>query len=697
MADWNKKYYFSFKDVEDVNYTVEIWEDIPDGSPLPVPALIHGDLNPVTLEYPGNYLFTPVRASGAILTLLSTSDRMFASLFTNDMMKYQVRIYKTVWITPIYSIEAPVWFGYLDSENYAEPFDSLTNYPVEVTANDGFNLLGRMNYVEYNSLLATYSHYTGLETKWTVLIRILQRLNLPWVNIYVGLSTTVDYAVLTDLNLFEKVYINNENWYNEDGEPETCRTILENILGIYGAFIVQIGGDLYITDYQHLSTGTTAVFKKYEYAYEATAFIDDVTLSVNNGDISTIGLQSSRINMSVESGINKQIVNYSPYDVKSVLDYNPTPDDLTGEGATTEMYSNDFWKYDETLLNNSAIWTKSNNGRFCRATGTGSENMDKVEHYLKIEPYNPDYTGGAGRLSFTLTSPLPYLVGSQTYFVKVTLKVFPQTRYNFGTRAAETDYAFDEKIVIVRLHATLKIGEVEMLTEFQVEEKYKLTPEHEFYPYLQDRDVQLTSFSSFTVGDVYKSERIPFLVPTVGQTGNMTLQIYDYLFISSPSFTTKVGAPCSLWIKQVGLYVTDVNGNEIAKADYEYTSKLDANFANEGRPVKTYLGTNVYSMPTQRGGLLSSETEFLTAVTRNGVESYPEKLLLRSIKSNYAEPNVRLDVQLPTQLNQIGYFTYSTYLSGKKLAILSNKINLSENVSQLSLREYHNDFANITD
>jgi len=719
MADWNKKYYFSFKDVEDVNYTVEIWEDIPDGSPLPVPALIQGDLNPATLEYPGSYLFTPVRASGAVLTLLSTSDRMFNNLFTREMLKYQVRVYKTVWITPIYSIESPVWLGFLDSENYSEPFDSLTNYPVQVTANDGFNLLGRMSYINYNSVLGTYTKLTGINSAWEVLLRVLQRLNLPWTNIYVGLSTTIpDVTIAANENLLEKLYLNNENWYNEDGEPETCRTVLENLLAILSAFIVQIGGDLYITDRQHLSTGATASFKKYTYGYETTAYSATVSVSINNGDISTVGLQSSRVSMLVETGINKQVVTYSPYFQKRLIDYEALGDFSNPTGSVTIGDTGYSWT--ETEYADSATWTKYNNGKFCSYVGAEAVNAGNKDTYLKIENYGLtglnyyNQTGDETKHSFKCNVPQPTLISTGTYYLRVQMSVYARTIDNMGDSP------------------TLGIKSVNLVTRLKIgNKKFKggaFYDDPDFFKWTDLTDTSdLTLFfrdttdgyANYPLNDkwfnldmrqeigyfqdgVFKNGVLikPYLIPLEGIEGPIEFDIYGYrVYDESTDIWTEVEIP-ELRIKDIVLSITDKDGKEIDLTDIEYTSKLDKNFSNSGQPVKSLLGCNLEDYPIERGNLLldAGDTHsFLTEATRNGVTDIPEKLLLRSIKSNYAEPNIQLTLETSTQTNQIGYFTYSSYLSGKKLAILSNKINLSENVSQLTLRDFHNDFATITE
>lgn len=242
------KYYYTYRDIANQQYTVNILENTPDTL---TPLQIKGYQEPFIVNYPEitNKLQT-IRGSGATLNILSETDRQFFNLYTADMMQYKVNHYKGASL---------VWTGYLDSELYSEPFNELTNYPVSFAANDGFNLLERLNYVDDSS-----NKYTGIVTQWTVLTNIFSKLGLTLNNIYVGLSTTIDGVTIgASETIFHKHYIIQENYYNEDNEPESCRKVLEGILAPLGAYIQQINGSIIITDLNHLAQNSTVNFKKY--------------------------------------------------------------------------------------------------------------------------------------------------------------------------------------------------------------------------------------------------------------------------------------------------------------------------------------------------------------------------------------------------------------------------------------------------
>jgi len=717
MADWNKKYYYTFRNTEDQLFTVEIWEDIPDGNPIPVPTQIRGDASPAILQYNADNLYTPVRGSGAELTLLSTSDRMYFNLYTSNMLRYQVRIYKTVWITPIYSVEVLVWLGFLDSENYREPFDLIADYPVSVTANDGFNLLSRMAYIAYDPLTEVYSKYTGLDAEWTVLMRVIQKLNLPWVNIYVGLSSTIPGVTLAaGETVLHRRYVNNDNYYNEDGEPETCRTVLENLLISLGAYIVQLNGDLYITDSNHVASGTTASFKKYAYGFETTAYVTTVNINIDNGDISTLKPQTSKITMEVEPGINKQVVSYSPYNLKTPLEFDPV-EDFSGTGTDT-TYGTTLYRWTETSLPDSESWTKSNSGEFINMVGIDGDNTDVKESYLKIT--NSGLTGEAltsqegadsSTLSFTYKKPLPFLIPSSTYRLKLECEIYIRTVNDLNNPAAPPTIGISVALLTCRLKigskkyhrgfydwdrgwTTLSGTEDLTLAFYQQPDSITWNPINDKWFTLGKQHIEY--YGGGTDDQVVTVEDYLIDITSADIDGGVIeLEVYGFRVYDGNSFT-EVEVE-DFRIRNLNIKVVDLQGNEVDTSDIEYLSKLDALYANAGDEVRTLHGTNTDGYPIQRGNLLTLTAGLyapLAAMTKAGVTDLPERLLLRSIKSNYGGANIKLFIDLPAIYN-VGFLTYASYFSGKNLAILSNRIDLAENVSGLTLREVHPDDATI--
>ena len=285
-----KKYYYTFKGLDNTSFLAEIWQET---TATITAEEITGDEDPFYIEYPAVNIFEPVKGSGCTLNLVSTTDRKFLNLFTANIMEYQIKLYKSGIL---------YWVGYLDSELYSEPFNELTNYTVTFTGSDGFALLERLNYVDGSG-----NKYTGLVTQWQALQNILNKLGLPYKNIYVGLSTTcTDFTLAAGETLLHKTYTNNNNWYNEDNEPETARKVLEEILKPYAAFIIQDNANIYITDINTIAGASTASFKKYSSSF---TYISTESINLNLGDLSSIKFAASDQQLNVVSVIINKLLN----------------------------------------------------------------------------------------------------------------------------------------------------------------------------------------------------------------------------------------------------------------------------------------------------------------------------------------------------------------------------------------------------
>ena len=87
-----KKYYYTFKGLDNTSFLAEIWQDT---TATITAEEITGDSDPFNIEYPTTGIFEPVKGSGCTLNLLSTTDRKFLSLYTANMFEYQIKLFKS--------------------------------------------------------------------------------------------------------------------------------------------------------------------------------------------------------------------------------------------------------------------------------------------------------------------------------------------------------------------------------------------------------------------------------------------------------------------------------------------------------------------------------------------------------------------------------------------------------------------------
>lgn len=698
------KYYFNFKDVKNQLYKLEILENIPTGQTI-TPIQIIGDYNPVVIDYPNiNNKFEPVRGSGIELNLISKTNMQFISLYAGDMLQFKIRVYKDGDL---------FWLGYLDSELFRESFNNLTNYPVNFTGSDGFALLDRLNYVEgidYQDINSY--HYGGIISHWDMIMNILNKLNLEYKNIYVSLSTTSSQITLNQSlgeTLLHKSLSIQNNYYNEDNEPMTCREVLESILRPYGAFIQQINGNIYISDINTISDYSPNYYK-----YNRNGVYLNTTTQIDQfiGDLSSIGFTSNNSTFSLQPAINKQVINYSPYRNTKLLEYEASANDWIGSGATPTQYGiygqAGSWK--EQIFFDSKNWYNINGGRYC----TSFDKDDKVdEHYLKIIPNSePNDT----IFSFIYNKPLPYIIPTtkKNYKLKMKMSAFFRTSdiqptteragIYYGVIKAHLRIGSNKKLVYDAKNNSFMDNVFTGTFKDDSFEGDGYYPKNFEIPFVvfnketalnEDISNQWVELMDWYISPSEQWTTRDFLIdfnPSIIEAGELSFEIYEAeahsnFMLASTNITNTVLK--DVRIKNLSFELVNPDGSSIERADVEYVGYINPSLKSSGNDIKLIQGTNIEEFCSERGGFMRKVigNTFLTSWTREGYTDIIENLLMRSIVSNYSNPSQTINCsinQLPTLL---GYVKYNNFLPNKKFMISGCKRNLSENEDEVTIIE----------
>lgn len=167
---------------------------------------------------------------GAALTLhlISESDRQFLPLYTTKVGAVRCTVYRN---------GERYWTGILDTEQYEEPYSTLSGYEVSLTFSD-FAALDR---VKWN----VSSGYMSLKK---IIEACVDRLHLRHdqsVPCATHISTQYDSKPI-DLDALS---VDCANFYDEDGEASSCLEVLKAVLQPFALRIIQRGGDFHIYDY----------------------------------------------------------------------------------------------------------------------------------------------------------------------------------------------------------------------------------------------------------------------------------------------------------------------------------------------------------------------------------------------------------------------------------------------------------------
>lgn len=720
---------------------------------VPVPEQVRVGNNPFTIEYPEiDNKFQPVKGCGFSFNLLSDVNMKFIGLSTADMQKYMVKLIEEVWVTPIYSVDITRFIGYLNSEIYEEPFESIDNYLVNFSGNNGFSLLERLNYVG-----TLGNKYDTIGSYWTALYNIFYKVGLPYKKLYVGLSTTIDGITIPESEtILHHLFINPDNWYNEDGEAESTRTVLEKILGVLSASIITVDDNVYITDLNFLlgSADDNRSFKVFDMQNDFI-YMNTSTLSVNIGDLSEIGFADGVQDYQIASGINKQVIKYNNYKQTDIVNYEANKDTFYEQLSVEPVNVNADYKYDLIKYNKSKFWNEHNGSNFIVFAGTGTENLANYEGGMRIAPKSDTFAITPEHLSFNTKIDLPYLINSDEYKLKLEAVIHPHTWAYFGLAPQQQDLAENEFIISIRLHAEIiidneigtkkkyynpnyqwvnnaatsqwvDIGTPNTDAEFYFSKptKYILEKDNDWrfkweYEAINDKDAELQVWrkapKSYTddVGNiVYDMKSSPYYISLEhGVSGRLSINLYDYElrfldFSGNEILPNGYTIPnwFNLYIKEFKLTVVDKFDNTVKKLDveivgYSKNSPLNSIYKDEGDEVTNYLGSNAGNYPADNSNLLKLNSggyyEPCDIYTRQGKSDMIEFLQLRSIISNYNKQYIKLSATTNRLEKLVGFLTYNNYLSGKRFTITGLTRNIADASDELLIQESTEDNVDI--
>ena len=712
MSTFQKKYYYTFKPLDYKVHTVEIWQNT---ALTLTPIQVIGAPDPFIVSLSGlNDKLEPVRGTGADLNLFATSSMQYMDLYTSTIQEYQVRHY----------IDGNLnWCGYLDTELFSSDISKQKNYTVSITANDGFALLDQMTYLQSNTL-----PFTGISSQYSILQYIISKLNLPYNNIYIGLSTTIPgVTIAASETIFNKIYVKNANFYDEDGVPMTLREVLDSTLRSLGAFIIQSNGSLYITDIQSMVSGSTFTFKKYDNSLTYVGTESSKLTLI--GDLSTLKFAGSTQTLNIVPAYNKAVVSYSPYPIKDIIDFKAEEDFYNTDGFTgiTINYKpstgyNAFW-WNETNYMNSKTWTNTNNGKFIKMWGATTGNEDMIDYYLKIDKYGTGagYLMNSSTLSFKCKLDLPFIIPSK-YKIKVNAKSFIRTIDTLGNEAVDVT----KQMVYIEYFCKVKIGN----------KQYSYSPTQLGATHLTKGWVDLANsgyysmvFSIAPTGSTninYVSENewidlkwysfkgdyvaVPndYMIPLTGFSGGqLEFEIYGFRVWPSWSYIPQLATSDSLMasvkdvrLKDITFSLVDENNNPVGDSDIEYVGIINPMYKGDGNKIDIKQGTNITGNPLERGDLVTYDGttySWLNQFTRGGTTDIIENLLLRTYVGNYENKNIAVTATVKQLPSNVGYLTYDypSTLTGKKFMLTAFTNNYANNSSEITMQEVFADSLNI--
>lgn len=682
-ATYQKKYYYQFTSLDNKVNVVELWWLTATS---PTAEEVEGAVMPFSVEMPDlDHKFQVIRGTGCEINLLSPTDRkFFDGLYHTNMKEYMVKHY----------IDSTInWLGYLNSELVRESYSEAVNYPFQITGNDGFALLDRLQFLTDAGV-----KYTGVKSQFDLIQIALNRLGLPFANLYISFSTTfTGQGTASDSTILHESYVDSANFYNEDGVAETMRKVIEGCLAPYGAMITQSGGDIWITDVNTLGTAAPIIWKKFTQstgAYVEAVQIDPVK------DIGTVGYMGTGSEIEMSGGKNKQVISYSPYPIKTLL-----PETLVNTSEVTGSIPANFTYDSQRLTNYKALTghqqlTVASPAQIELSYGSGEdENQASVclawksdasaSHVVCSLSFNP---------YVTITKPIDKWLADQKSNRGVKLKITGEIFLSVWSTAKSYGYISLKTIVRVGAKSVVDTGEFLSSLEATTWEAYPATPQKYHYISITKEDHSNTNWV-WVPFEYY----IPHFVDVSDDlSGDLYFDIYsDYEFMgfNGVKYRNSTFNYNCVRIRKLAVSLVDIDSLEgVGDQDKEFIGYLDTTVKEEAAKVDLICGTDTTCI--DRGKIMYNDgTDYLpiTEWTRSAQTFKIEELLLNSLSSNYRMGYLTLsNLKLINGFNQLNVITDNGIITAKNFMVKSMKINYRDNLIETTLTEITPDELTIT-
>jgi len=695
---YQKKYWFEFTSLDNKVNRVELWQDT-------VITLTAEEVEsmgmPFSIEMPDlSHKFQVARGTGCEINLLSSSDRkFFAGLYHTQMKEFMIKHYIDNTIN---------WLGYLNSEMVRESYSEYVNYPFQITGNDGFALLDRLQFLSDTGL-----KYSGISSIYLLLKIALDRIGLPFGSIFISLSSTFTaYSGSASSSILHEMFVDTANFYNEDGIAETMRKVIEGCLQPFGACITQIGGDIWITDSHTLATGSGS-FKEFDFATDA--YVATATVNLIK-DISDIGYMGTGSDIEMSGGKNKQVVTYSPYPLKTVFpesllnesECDPIAPEVTWstKDPSNQGYATRYLHYKSAA--NHAVYNVYSPGLLelsYAQNDRGLSLIGELEEDACINIYTKGSTGASTKILDLKTAQEAYISGAIS-------KSLSDTKTNRGLKIKisgevylRVNLADNKGIGSLALKCMLRIGSKSLSDtgEFlaATESAWVAYPgAPQTYHYIKinknGKDIKHGWVPFEFDGNPHNIE----IKTSVG--GIIYFEIYsDYEFQRFDGTLHRNNADWSnaIRIRKLTLSMTDIDTEEeVGDKDVEFQGYLDKTVKEEAEQIRLICGTDTTGI--DRGKLMYADSGAytpITAFTRASQTQKIEYLLLNSLSSNYRFGYLTINaLKLENKFNQLSVITDTGIISDKKFMVKSMSVNFRDNLVETAITELRVDSLTIT-
>lgn len=642
--------------------------------------------SPLTIEWNEASESEPIQSSSATLTVNSDTDRQFIDLYSVETCYVRMDVFRN---------GSLYWSGTLDTELYEEPYSNKQDYDVTLTFSD-LAVLSRLKF--------DLKGFTGFRN---LITDCLSRSEIRYNSLVSYISTNISPGD----DILSKITFLCDNFYKDDKEPMPLSDVLSGILLPFALKIVQKNGNFIVYDLNKVYDTLTSQ----QIVWEA----DNAVLSTNK--------TYNNIKLTFTPSAEPKLIEASVKE-KSV----PESSDFALVYIDVRTLSSPIGFY--AYMSPTGEGLKLSNGaKFCKIKSVYSGSNEDVVAYtvqLSVAKLNKPHgvfsdTTIVSKEIISLTDTA--YIGSSTYSsyrLRVTTDLLFDVRYN----PFEQPSLHNEEGNWARMQNWCNYAYIPI--------KIILRDSHgvAIWHYVNKDVMSSDSFEHTSArwvagdavwGDCYLCYYGDNLKTTSGLGGWKTNRnSIGYWRGELPASWNKMGngeyipmPPTSGWLdisigsgvyqfdygrkskdiyqyvnwimyRNIGAEVVDGYGNNVDIEDIEYTASINE-AAEEELSLETIIGTTPSVMPFAKGLIFDNNKNVITYMTRAGQTVAPEKLLLNTLYSNYAD---RHNVLSGTTRILTDFTTYTDNNDpNSKYVCVSEIQDINENTSEATFRAFSND------
>ena len=303
-------YYSTFKDVDDNTIDIEIYKKDSTLTESELQCVADS----VSINYEGTTdVFKPIKCSDCQINIVTKTvlNELYSALGNNIycIIKRNNHIF---------------WYGFTVPCLYTTDF------------NDEFNSLS----LQFNDILSTLASYqyeyvsdatNNITSTYQIIKHIIKRIDEDKIikNVYVMSNKTIEGKN----DLLNSIYLNERNFFDEKGESENCKDVLEYISQYLNTTLYYQDEALYFVDYQALNR-----YDKYiQYNLENDTITKDIVLSDKVSNVNSI-IYEANATIELNELYNQitVIANTNKYD--DLIDSPTDEGDLTNQNTDENKY-----------------------------------------------------------------------------------------------------------------------------------------------------------------------------------------------------------------------------------------------------------------------------------------------------------------------------------------------------------------------